>query len=347
MGGVVENELLDVLDEALAARVVSDIPDAAGRLRFAHVLIRDTLYEGLTSARRVRLHRLAVEALEALYGDEPGPHLAELAHHSVASGNLDKGLRYAWRAGDRALALLAYEEAARLYSVALETLELVHPPDEQARCELLLAVGESRVCAGEFAAAKTAFLDAAAVARRLGQPRDLARAAAGYGGRFMWARAAGDDKLVPLLEEGLAALTDDDVELRARLLARLAGALRDEPSRARRDALSREAVQLARQAGNPAALAFALDGRLAAMDAPDMVAEGVTLARELRNVAERIGDWERVVNALDHERTRLVMSGDLREAEAALEAEGPPAAGPALAALLGTRDVRSRGGQVD
>ena len=322
MGGVADNELLDVLDEALAARVVSDIPDAAGRLRFAHVLIRDTLYEGLTSARRVRLHGLAVEALEALYGDEPGPHLAELAHHSVASGDLDKGLRYAWRAGDRALALLAYEEAARLYRVALETLELVHPPDEQARCELLLAVGESRVCAGEFAAAKTAFLDAAAVARRLGQPRELARAAAGYGGRFMWARAAGDDKLVPLLQEGLAALSEDDVELRARLLARLAGVLRDERSRARRDALSREAVQLARQAGNPAALAFALDGRLAAMDAPDMVAEGVTLARELRNVAERIGDWERVVNALDHERTRLVMSGDLREAEAALEAEG-------------------------
>ena len=53
------------------------------------------------------------------------------------------------------IAAAAYEEAARLYSVALETLELVHPPDEQARCELLLAVGESRVCAGEFAAAKT------------------------------------------------------------------------------------------------------------------------------------------------------------------------------------------------
>ena len=138
----------------------------------------------------------------------------------------------------------------------------------------------------------------------------------------MWARAAGDDKLVPLLQEGLAALTEDDVELRTRLLARLAGVLRDERSRERRDALSREAVELARQAGNPAALAFALDGRLAAMDAPDMVAEGVTLARELRGVAERIGDWERVVNALDHERTRLVMSGDLREAEAALEAEG-------------------------
>ena len=319
---VSESELLDILDEALAARVVSDVPDGTGRLRFAHVLIRDTLYEGLPSARRVRLHASAVDALETLYGDEPGPHLAELAYHSVAARDGARGFRYARRAGDRALELLAYEEAARLYRVALEAPALAHQPDEQASCELLLAVGESEARAGQGAAAKTAFLDAAAIARRLGLPRELARAAVGYGGRFMWARAAGDDKLVPLLEEGLGALAEDEIELRTRLLARLAGVLRDERSRERRDRLSSQAVDLARSARNPAALAFALDGRLAAMDAPDMVAEGIALARELRDVADQIGDPERVVNALDHERTRLVMAGDLREAETALESDG-------------------------
>jgi hypothetical protein len=96
----------------MAARVVSDVPAWPGRLRFTHVLIRDTLYEGLTAARRLRLHRLAVEALEALSGEEPGTYLAELAHHCIAGGDFDKGFQYARRAGDRALALLAYEEAA-------------------------------------------------------------------------------------------------------------------------------------------------------------------------------------------------------------------------------------------
>ena len=56
---VSDDDLLDTLDEAMAARVVSDVPETPGRLRFAHVLIRDALYEGLTTARRVRLHRLA------------------------------------------------------------------------------------------------------------------------------------------------------------------------------------------------------------------------------------------------------------------------------------------------
>jgi len=114
------DELLDRLDEAMAARVVSDVPGAPDRSRFAHLLIRDSLYEGLTAARRVRLHRSAVEALEELHGDDPGQHLTELAHHSVAGSDFAKGRLYAQRAGDRALALFAYEEAARLYQTALE-----------------------------------------------------------------------------------------------------------------------------------------------------------------------------------------------------------------------------------
>jgi predicted ATPase len=54
MGDVSEEQLLDVLDEAIAAGVVSEVPGGRARLRFAHVLIRDTLYDELRSARRTR-----------------------------------------------------------------------------------------------------------------------------------------------------------------------------------------------------------------------------------------------------------------------------------------------------
>jgi DNA-binding SARP family transcriptional activator len=320
MAGVSEDGLLDVLDEAMAARVLADVPGAADRLRFAHVLIRDTLYEGLAAARRARLHRQVVAALEALYGDEPGPHLAELAHHSVASSDVDKALRYAQRAGDRALALLAYEEAARLYQTALDALELADVRDERMRCELLLLAGEAQMRAGNTQAAKRAFLDAAGIGRRLGLPRELARAAAGYAREDMYLRAAGDDRLVPLLEEGLAALADEDVALRVRLLARLAGALRDEPSRDRRDRLSREAVELARVTESPSALAYALDGRVPVIIAPDTVAECLALATELREVAARIGDTLRVAHGYLHECITRVMVGDAGELDASVHA---------------------------
>ena len=59
MHDVTRVDLLDLLDEAMNERVVGDVPGADDRLRFAHALIRDTLYDGLAVGRRLELHRLA------------------------------------------------------------------------------------------------------------------------------------------------------------------------------------------------------------------------------------------------------------------------------------------------
>ena len=312
MSGVSEDELLELADEAIADRVLSDLPAGAGRLRFAHVLIRDTLYDGLTGARRVRLHRQAVQALEALYGGEPGPHLSELAHHAMAGSTFEQAVAYARRAGDRELALLAYEESARDYELALRAHDLADDRDEGVRCELLLSLGDAQSRAGDDAAAKRAFLDAAELAQRRRLPRELARAALGYGGRIVSGR--GDERLVPLLEAGLAGLSDDDVELRARLLARLAGALRDERWRDRRDTLSRQAVELARRTGNPTVLAHALDGRGRVLFAPDTVRERLALGGEMREAAEQTGDSELVAQACLHRMVAQLQLGDIAAA---------------------------------
>jgi DNA-binding SARP family transcriptional activator/tetratricopeptide (TPR) repeat protein len=317
---VSEDELLETLDEAMTAGVVSDVPGSPGRLRFAHLLIRDTLYEGLTMARRVRLHRLALEALETLYGREPGAHLAELSHHAVAGSEFDKALDYARSAGDRAFERLGWEEAARLYETALDALALVDPDDERRRCELLLSLGEAASRAGNSGDAKQAFLDAAGIARRLGLSRELARAAVGYGGRIAWVRAGDDERIVPLLEEGIAVLGDQGDELRVRLLGRLAGALRDEYSRDRRDRLSAEAVELARQIGNAAALAYALEGRAHAIIGPDTVAECLALGSELLEMAAQSEDTERLVAAHMFRIGPLLFVGDVQAAEADLAA---------------------------
>ena len=295
------------------------IPGAPGRLRFAHVLIRDTLYEGLTTARRVRLHRLAVEALEALYGDEPGPHLAELAHHAIAGRDFDKGVRYARRAGDRALALLAYEEAARLYR---DGARGARPADQTraARCELLLSLGEAEVRAGNTPAAKKAFLDAAGIARRLGLRRELARAAAGYGGRTCTSE--------PGAMIGSCRCSRRDSRRSRRRTSSSGpdcsrasrGRSATSPRATRRDALSREAVELARRSGNSSALAYALDGRAAAIVAPDTIAECLALATELSEVAERIGDTERIVHGHLHRLIAQSTVGDISEMVAGVDA---------------------------
>ena len=144
-----EEEVLDALEEALSAHVISEVPGAPDRLRFAHALIRDTLYSELAGPRRARLHRTVGEALEQRYAADRGPHLAELAHHFYAAGDSAKAVEYAQLAGERAVALFAYEEAVRLYAIAHEALGPPTAATDAIRCELLLMLASAQARAGE------------------------------------------------------------------------------------------------------------------------------------------------------------------------------------------------------
>jgi predicted ATPase len=74
-----EDRLLDVLDEALGARVLEELPDEVGRYQFTHALTQQALAEELSAARKVRLHARIAEELERLYGDDADSHAAQLA----------------------------------------------------------------------------------------------------------------------------------------------------------------------------------------------------------------------------------------------------------------------------
>jgi DNA-binding SARP family transcriptional activator len=313
--------VLDAMEEAFAARVVTEAPAARG-LRFSHALIRDSLYSDLGAKERLRLHRRTGAALEELYAHDPEPHLAELAHHflaAAAGGEIGKAIDYARRAGDHAAKLVAYEEAARLYQMAIEALERRAPHDGPTRCELLLALGDAQARGGNVPAAEQTFLLAAEAARRLKAPTQLARAALGYGGRFVWFRAGSDPHLIPLLEDALQAVAADD-PLRPRLLARLAGALRDRPVPQRRQMLGREAIEGARRLGDRAALAYALEGTYAALSWPRDTEAWLAMARELMQLAAETGDKEQAFSAHFHALGALMVRGDVRAADAELEA---------------------------
>ena len=118
--------LMDTLAEATRARIVREI-GALGRYAFAHVLIRETLYESLSSGERMRLHRLIGEVLEERYRGDLESNLDRLAHHffkSAQAGDKAKTYDYLVRAAAHARSLTAYEEAARLYGRALKIAEL-------------------------------------------------------------------------------------------------------------------------------------------------------------------------------------------------------------------------------
>jgi DNA-binding SARP family transcriptional activator/tetratricopeptide (TPR) repeat protein len=316
VSGCASRDVLELLDQAIAPGLIVEVSGAPGRLSFSHALVRDTLQDELSPGRRLALHGRISETLEQLYADDPEPHLAELAHHcfeSLPLGDPGRAVAYARRAGERAAHLLAYEEAARLYRMAGAALDMTLDADTESRCEILLALGDAEARAGDMSEAKTAFLQAAEIARRTGLPEALARAAVGYGGRTVWARAGHDPRLIALLRDALDALPPDDSAIRVRLLARLAGALRDEFSREPRAQLSAEAVEMARRLDDPATLAYALDGRFAAILGPDTAAERLAIATETLELARATEDGERIVQG---HQTRLIALLDLGDLDA-------------------------------
>src|SRR5262249_59243250 len=153
----------------------------------------------------------------------PEPHLAELAHHfleGLPGGDVDKAVGYATRAGDRANAQLAYEDAATHYERALQALELREQPNERLRCELLVKHGEA--CWSVGFEAMESLEEAAHLAERLGDSEMFARAALGRSGFGAGLYVmAGDPVQVTLLEKALGALADCDSALRAQVMGRL------------------------------------------------------------------------------------------------------------------------------
>ena len=220
-------EVLRALDDATRTALVK-VNEPATRYAFAHALVVETILGALPPSRRAQLHLQLAEVLAD--GHEAGAVGGEVARHLRAAGALvDAERRASWElaAAREATAALAHADAAGHYEAALAAAGGRRHPDE------LLALGRSHDRAGRRAEARAAFLDAAEVARRAGDPVLLAQASLGYGGMAVVITSA-DSAAVDLLEEALAALPDDAPGTAARLLAKLSVELYyADPGRAR------------------------------------------------------------------------------------------------------------------
>ncbi len=292
-------ELDAALGDAAGAGVIVERPQAIGAYGFSHGLIREAMYDDLGPQRRGMLHQAVGNALEELYAADPEPHLSELAHHffvAATSGELTKAIDYSVRAGERALSLVAYEEASAHFERALQAYGLQDRADVPRRCDLLLALGTAQSRAGNAAGARETFLRAASLARRLDTPERLARAALGYGaglGGFEFGVV--DDTLIGLLHEALAALGDGDGSLKARILGRIATELYYSDRAAERVRLAADAVAMARRIGDRATIASTLSARYLTLWGPENAVARLQIATDVVALGEEARDRELVL----------------------------------------------------
>ncbi|WP_231514511.1 BTAD domain-containing putative transcriptional regulator [Mycobacterium sp. URHB0044] len=318
------DDLLDALEPAVVVGLL--VEPGPGLVRFAHAVVRDTLYEDISLLRRSRLHAAALAILrQRARAADP----TSLAHHAAAAATPDtaaEAAEFAVAAAREADAVGAHAEAARQWRSAVQLLELTatrakSAPDHldrdmEARCGLIGSLAR----AGDVVAARSELKRALACASlAAGEVGDAlaARALVAWDAPLLWrVRIADtvDGDIVDPLHRALEAeaRSAHPAPVRARLLltlfAEVEGA--DTPASL---AASSEALELARDAhaADPGAggrlLCAALNARAYCALGPDIAAQRDALAGEFLAVAEAAGEVD--YQAIAHWMSFLAASG--------------------------------------
>jgi class 3 adenylate cyclase/tetratricopeptide (TPR) repeat protein len=307
-----EDDVLLALEEALAVHLIEPVPETQ-QFRFSHALIRETLYDEMLGLRRARLHLRIGELLEQRYGADDPTVLAQLAYHfseAGPGGAAAKALGYAKQSAMHAGRLLAFEEAVRLYRLALQLQQRHFGKDMAQRCGLLLGLGEVELLLGAGEPARAAYQEAAELARNHGLAALVAQAAVGFERSTAMAARSGEPAVALLLEA--IALHQSVDPLRVELLARLCRAYvycdrADEAKEAHR-----RAVALARQLGDMNGLQLALASIASAIYWPDLLHERLAAASEAWRIAEDMGLPLQFADLLSYFLLDLIRVGDVR-----------------------------------
>ena len=262
-----EDAVLDGLEAGVFSGLLTE--PSTGRVRFEHLLVRDTLYGDLTRLRRVRMHSRFAEALRAL---RPGD-LDALAYHygrSMSPGTAPLVIEYAITAADLASRRYAHDAEVALLRQALDAFSLMSAHGSDAdltgqEVDLLGRLLAAQVRAGRIPDARRTRQDAVATAERAGRPDLAAAAFAAWTEPTPWqARPVGEvdlaaiDSLTRLLDgPDLPDGTGLPPATRCRLLAALVDELAGEDDPRPAEAAA-ESLRIAHELAAPDLIALAL-----------------------------------------------------------------------------------------
>jgi class 3 adenylate cyclase/tetratricopeptide (TPR) repeat protein len=181
---------------------------------FKHALTHEVAYGGLLHERRRLLHARIVDALETLYADRLAEQIDRLAHHALRGEVWDKALTYFRKAGARAIARSANQEATACFEQALVALQhLPEGPDTLAQAiDLRLELRNALLGFGELNRILTYLREAETFAEALGDQRRLGWVSARLA-QYFW--LGGDyDRALTLAQRTLTlAMSSGDVGL--------------------------------------------------------------------------------------------------------------------------------------
>ncbi len=179
-----DEALVRLIEESIKGRVIEEM-EQAGRYRFTHALMQETLLGELTTTRKVRLHAQVGEALEKRWGARADQYASRLAPHFLEAATLNAGLakkavHYSKLAAEQAEAQTAWDEAARHYEACLSLVTAEGASEKSLEADeaaLLKSLGRCQVNAGVFRPAWRSLMRAITLCRERGDWSGAAEAA--------------------------------------------------------------------------------------------------------------------------------------------------------------------------
>lgn len=301
--------VMTTLDQAIDARLVSET-EQREILAFAHPVIRQTIEGSVTPSRKAFLHAAIADHLEREQAPN-GEHLIPIAFHLNAAGAVvpvGRLHRSAVAAAEHAMRMVAYEDATRLFGIALDTADAARATPRE-RIDLRIGLGDAMVQSGDKQG-RDALATAGREAQQHGTPEQVARAVFAASQESV-AIAYDDPTFITMLEDALIAVGSDDSALRARVMGRLGFELFQHDTGDRPTRLIDEAVEVARRVGDPAALAVVLGHRRFYRYGPEeALADGV----EIVKLAEQAGEPAAAFPGLVSQASAALQRGDVSAA---------------------------------
>ncbi|MCP4536430.1 MAG: AAA family ATPase [Chloroflexi bacterium] len=144
-----DDAVLAHLDELQSLALVH--PLEGSRYVFDHHLTLEVAAREIGEPRRRLFHRRVAEALEIIYHHHIDTVAGLLAHHFAEGGVPQRAAKFAFRAGQQAVNLAAWNEAIAFYDQSLAQTDLLD--DQSQRQAILVALGQACMQAGDFSRA--------------------------------------------------------------------------------------------------------------------------------------------------------------------------------------------------
>ncbi len=148
-----QERVLDAVEDGVQNQFLIRDMTSQENICFAHERIREAFYHKVPEDERRALHQGVGVFLEQQHQENLDPVIHELAHHFSRAGIEEKALLYALRAGKKAQAAFAHDQAIRLYDQARVILERQGKTSEKEYTETLEKLGEACYQAGRYDAA--------------------------------------------------------------------------------------------------------------------------------------------------------------------------------------------------